>query len=698
MKSERRPDSRGRSRPRSRRTLRRSAGLLAVAAALMSGNVAAQDESEVEPPAAPDQVVIFVIDLSGSMNQPFDGDRTKLDVAKDVFAETFTRAAPDALVGLRVFGDQFPAEPPGNREQNCSADTRVISPPAVIDRGPLVEDVRLLEARGDTAIALALRAANDDIPEGSLGTVVLFSDGRDECFDADLDGDAAVGPSYGEDPCVVAGDIAGDGVDLRIDRIDTIGLRTDEAAELELRCIADSTGGSFTPVNTQDDVTAATQVLAETASPRAAERLGGQAIIGSATQDGAPELGRLDSESATGRYTDTIEMNTERWYRFGEYGSGGGSFTATAFGLPAQEGIEFGMRMYLPETDQTFFENRSDSNAGIPLRPTASIRCPGCSVSGAPNEVFWVITLSTENPALGGSYDLEILTEGRAFGGADLSCSEGQECWFEAQIENREAAIAELEEQIANEAPATTAPPEELAPPVTAPDRSAELDALVDDVAALNSSLDTAQSAAETAEAEADAARRRADELQLLSETDGGGSGSVVLPLLLALLGLGAGGAAIALRSKSEPALVVAGAPTQGGIDALGTQPLAPDQRDTLPTRGDAPPTPGPLDSPSDGVVVGSVTGPPVQPPPPVPPSPPAPNADGAVGAPDVVEPAVDAGAAGASGDLFDGAPDALEVPLPGWYEDPDELAMLRWWDGERWTSHTRPDDGGAAQ
>ena len=90
--------------------------------------------------------------------------------------------------------------------------------------------------------------------------------------------------------------------------------------------------------------------------------------------------------------------------------------------------------------------------------------------------------------------------------------------------------------------------------------------------------------------------------------------------------------------------------------------------------------------------MVGSVTGPPVQPPPPAP-------QDPVVAAPDVVAvPEVVADPVAPTDDLFDGGPDALEVPLAGWYEDPDELATLRWWDGEGWTTHTRPDDGGAAQ
>ena len=30
------------------------------------------------------------------------------------------------------------------------------------------------------------------------------------------------------------------------------------------------------------------------------------------------------------------------------------------------------------------------------------------------------------------------------------------------------------------------------------------------------------------------------------------------------------------------------------------------------------------------------------------------------------------------------------EVPEPGWYPDPWSAAPVRWWDGRRWTEHTR--------
>lgn len=553
--------------------------------------------------------------------------------------------------------------------------------------------------------------------------MVLFSDGRDECFDADLDGDPAVGPSYGEDPCVVAQRIAGDGVDLRIDRIETVGFGADSAAELELRCIADSTGGSYTAIETPADAREVLpELLAVISSPREAQRLGGTAIVGADSQQGAPDFERLDSGVGDGRFTDTIEMNTEKWYRSGSYGPGPGTFTATAFGLPAQEGIEFFLRMYIPSSDQTFFEDQGDDDAGLPRRPTASIRCPGCSIIGLSDdlEVFWIVSLSSENEALGGTYDLELLTEGPAFGGSDAGCIEPQACWYEEQIPLREAAIEEANVTLA-----------EVTPEESEIGTGVDLDALRTDLTAQETALVTAESDATAAEENAATTKAREAGLQAQADALGEEGTSLLLPILLGLLGLVIGAGSLFIgRKRDEPTPAVVTAtevpPAPSNSDVVGrVSPTAPalevPERPAAPTSPAAPATPAvaaaqPIPEAEtvlpdaetarwergfgkptevgervgarleEGVAEGQLEAPDADPPP----------EEQSEPQPNVVEPE---------------PAEALEVPeqtapnsgataaIPaGWYANPEDASQWRWWDGTAWTSHVHSAGGGEVQ
>ena len=676
--------------------------MIAFATAIVTTPVGVEAHAQSTEDGTPTQVVIFIIDLSGSMNEPFDDTRTKLDVAKEAFIEAFTNASPDAVVGLRVYGNRFPSTAPADREVNCTQDTEIPipipNPIAPFDRDRLIAEVEGLTATGDTAIALALDAANTDIPDNAFGTLVLFSDGRDECFDADLDGDAGSGFSYGRNPCDVAREIAGDGVDLKIDRVETVGFRADADAELELRCIADSTGGSFTAIETPEDARdLLPELLGELASARPGERLGGIEIDGTPAQAGAPQLPPLN-EAANGRYVDQIEMNTEKWYRVSEYGPGTGTFTATVFGLPAQEGIAFGARMYLPASDQTFFQQAaSDPDAGLPRRPTASVRCPGCSVTGGPNDVYWVVSLSAENPDLGGTFDLELLTEGPAFGGLPTNCQEPQECWFEGELAARTIELDELDERY------TTRLTESGASELV--EQREELVTTVDDL-----------------EARASDAGARRDALDVQLEDLGGASTDVTLPLILAGGGVvaGAATAVVARRRRRRAASgwpAVVSEPGEAGTagsqhrpadpavvgrvvrsDDLGTPPPAGDparaSAETASAAGSGDPTataraaagerPDWATAPTEA---GSAS----------------PDWLGATTANEVAGGSGSTSAAGAS------SADRLESAAsgdgsqgdtryrPGWYPDPHNAAQLRWWDGVRWTEHVAPTRGGAS-
>lgn len=402
---------------------------------------------------APDEVVIFVLDLSGSMNEPFDNSRSKLDVAKAAFVEAFTNVSPDARVGLRTYGDQLEPTAPDDREESCSTDTRIVAVPAPLQREQLIDQVQGFTARGDTPMALALEKASADIPAGATGTIVLFSDGRDECFDADLDGDAANGPSFGQDPCAVAESITSRS--SAVDRVVTVGFRADSAAETELRCIAEATGGSYTSIESPSDARdALPELLVQLSAPREAQRFIGREIVGASSLDAdPPSFERLDDVGVDQiLYTDSIEMNTAKVYRFDDFGPEAGTLTATVFGLPAQADIEFDLSAWVPDLNRGFFEGEhADTNAGLPARPTASIRCTECQISGGPHDVLWVLRLQSTNPEITGTYEIEVLTEGEAFGGTSSSCTAPQACFYPREVEQLREQLAQTSDVLAGD-------------------------------------------------------------------------------------------------------------------------------------------------------------------------------------------------------------------------------------------------------
>jgi len=700
-----------RSGPRSMSRIRKVAVCLGVLIVLLPLVGAAADPVSAFQESEADEVVIFVLDLSGSMNEPFDEGQTKLDVAKAAFVEAFANVSPDALVGLRTYGDQVASTSPENRELSCTTDTRLVSPVAALQRDELIGQVGDFAALGDTPIGLALAEARNDIPVGATGTIVVFSDGRDECFDADLDGDATVGPSYGEDPCEIARQMT-DG-DSNVERVVTVGFRADATAERELRCIADSTGGTYTAIQTPTDARdVLPELLVSLSAPREAARQVGRSINGTTAIDTAPDMVRLDEVDANQvLYTDSIDMNAERVYRVAEYGPGGGTFTATVFGLPAEEGIEFDVRVFVPDLQQLFFKGEfGDFNAGLPERQTASIRCTNCSVGGSGREVFWILSLKSPDPSLTGSYELELLTEGPGFGGDPVTCTAPQACFYPNEIRMAEDALADVQSEL-------DAGVGELAP-----------QELVDERDRLRAEIRLADETIESANAEA-------EELEARIATAPVKSNSFIIPLLMVLAGLALlfaplgkllGGRSSKENDETEVELdapPIPAAPsvssTPGGGPSLDVGPapaISPARQregnswdaeleaakaalaEQRPARRASSPEAAAADTAQDqhpeaiaaaerlAVVQANEAREAAE----------APVEKPKTGLTQAMAAAEQAQAQTAAEPAQPEQP--VQAPNQGWYEDPVQAGQYRWWDGAGWTSHTSPDGQGVPE
>ena len=144
-------------------------------------------------PASGSAAIELILDTSGSMLQPLEGQR-RIDIARDVLGQLVSETiAPGTPLAVRVFG---------NIPESC--DTNLIAPLQPLDPGAMSGLISGLEAIDgvNTPIGASLAQVAADL-EGASGTriVVLVTDGEETC---------------GGDPAVALREIATQGIDARV--------------------------------------------------------------------------------------------------------------------------------------------------------------------------------------------------------------------------------------------------------------------------------------------------------------------------------------------------------------------------------------------------------------------------------------------------------------------------------------------------
>jgi len=222
---------------------------------------------------------MLVFDASGSMAADDVGGRSRMEVAKEAVTTLVPMLPEDAAVGLMTYGNSDPATA-ASQEAGCE-DVKTLVEPTGLDREGLISAIEGVEPSGYTPIGLSLRKAAAELPEAEMRSIVLVSDGIDECG--------------GPPPCEVAADLAEKHPELRIH---TIGFKAEQAARDELACIAEATGGTF--ADASDAETLRDELLVKMT----------RAIQGYATQ-GRPVTGGVTPEEAVdlppGSYLDVLE-------------------------------------------------------------------------------------------------------------------------------------------------------------------------------------------------------------------------------------------------------------------------------------------------------------------------------------------------------------------------------------------------------
>jgi Ca-activated chloride channel family protein len=231
--------------------------------------------------------VELVLDSSGSMRATDIDGRSRMSVAQQSFGEVVDALPAETQLGIRVLGSRVRVA--NNQALGCR-DTQQITPVGPVDKVQAKAAIATLRPTGWTPIGLALRGAARDLGTGeTTRRIVLITDGEDTCG--------------APDPCDVARQLAAQGTHLVVD---TLGLTLDAGTRRQLTCIAAATGGTYTAVQHQSELTNRLDQLVHRA--RDTYRRTPRQVNGGARCSNAPVL-------TPGVYTDRERFAEHRWYR-----------------------------------------------------------------------------------------------------------------------------------------------------------------------------------------------------------------------------------------------------------------------------------------------------------------------------------------------------------------------------------------------
>jgi Ca-activated chloride channel family protein len=266
---------------------------------LLAGAPAAAQQPE-------DRSVLLILDSSKSMNEPAGPNGTRLDAAKAATKELLEAVPADARVGLRVYGARVSET---TRARGCR-DTELVLPVGAVHRDQVERVVDGLQGKGRTPIGRSLLAAPKDLPpNGGRRTVILVSDGGDNCAP----------PS----PCRAAQRVARGGLELTIS---VVGLQVNPRVRRQLECIARAGGGTY--VDARDPDALREELLAAFARAARTYEPSGTPVEGGPAAERATALG-------SGLFLDRFANDQERFYSV-ELKPGQRLFAA-ATAIPADE-------------------------------------------------------------------------------------------------------------------------------------------------------------------------------------------------------------------------------------------------------------------------------------------------------------------------------------------------------------------------
>lgn len=240
-----------------------SAMLLAAATMLP----AAGSPDDDQPASDGDAELLLVMDASASMTELDSGGAERIEAAREALHAVVDDLDDDLDAGLRVFSSDITD---GEDDAACT-DSRLAVEIGDDNRDELREAIDDYDAVGArTPIAHALEEAAQDLGDEGKRTIVLVSDGQENCV---------------PDPCQAAEAIADEGLDVAVH---TVGYNVNDDAHDQLQCISNTTNGNYYDA---EDVESLTQTL-QRLSLRAHQpfQLEGESVTGSQDVETAPTL------------------------------------------------------------------------------------------------------------------------------------------------------------------------------------------------------------------------------------------------------------------------------------------------------------------------------------------------------------------------------------------------------------------------
>ena len=168
--------------------------------------------------------ILFILDLSNSMNEPLEND-TKFNLMIKTMHEILPKINPQSMVGLRVYGHRMGFTP----MEACRAST-LLSPIEVNNSNNIAYALSRHKPRGMTPITYSLKQAikYDFIGFNGKKHIILMTDGGENCD---------------ESPCEFVMKL----IKIRRDvQIDVIAFNIKDTDDLkQLQCTALVTSGKF---------------------------------------------------------------------------------------------------------------------------------------------------------------------------------------------------------------------------------------------------------------------------------------------------------------------------------------------------------------------------------------------------------------------------------------------------------------------